>query len=241
MPMRCPLPIGLCVVVLLSSVACLGATVEDARTLKNDAIKLLQAGSNAETDPKACAEAVAKLQNAQQILEGLNQNQTALAQEVNAALFWAKKFTVVQMAPRDAASKKDAGPGASAAAAAATHEVAKHLVENAAEIAAVEVEPLREPSPATALLKRRVTVTIIGAALLIVLQHIVCLVQFLEHGLGLRVTRVAVGMVLHREFAIGALQVVATRLTRHAQGGIVVLLCHFSPSSPAAYIRPSAK
>lgn len=112
MLMRCSLPMGLCVVVLLSSAACLGATTEDARTLKNDAIKLLQAGSNAETDPKACAEAVAKLQNAQQILEGLNQNQTALAQEVNAALFWAKKFTVIQMAPRVSASKKDAGPSA---------------------------------------------------------------------------------------------------------------------------------
>jgi tetratricopeptide (TPR) repeat protein len=95
--------------VFLLQVVCLGATVEDARTLKNDALKLLQAGSNAETDQKACAEAVAKLQKAQQILESLNQVDSTLAQEVNAALFWARRFTVVQIAqttPREAGAKK---------------------------------------------------------------------------------------------------------------------------------------
>src|SRR5512137_2859521 len=101
----CCLSAVFCVAILLFSTTCPGATTDDARALKNDALKLLQAGSNAETDQKACAEAVAKLQNAQQILESLNQGETTLAQEVNAAFFWAGRFTVLQMAPRDATKK----------------------------------------------------------------------------------------------------------------------------------------
>ena len=73
------------IAILAWATAGFGATVEDARGLKNDALKLLQAGSNAETDTQACAEAVAKLQKAQQILESLDKLDSALAQEIGRA------------------------------------------------------------------------------------------------------------------------------------------------------------
>ncbi len=131
-----------------------------------------------------------------------------------------------------------AGPGAPATAP-PTHDVAEHLVEDAAQIALGEIEALRETAATVALLERRVAVTIVGAALLVVLQDVVRLIQFLEFGFGRGVARVAVRVVLHREFAVGAFQVVATRVLRHAQGGIVVLFRHLSPLSPGAFADPA--
>ena len=91
------------------------------------------------------------------------------------------------------------------------------------------------PAPAAAaLLERRMAEAIVGAALLVVLQDVVGLVDFLEARLGLLVAGIAVGMELHRELAIRLLQVVRARIPRHAQGGVIILLGHLSPLSRGA-------
>ena len=58
------------------------------------------------------------------------------------------------------------------------------------------------------LLKGGVTAAVIGGALPHILQGVVGLVHLLELGFGRLVALVAVGMVLHRQAAIGLLQVV---------------------------------
>ena len=78
-----------------------------------------------------------------------------------------------------------AGPGASATAAPA-HDVAEHLVENPAQIAAAEIEALRESAAAIALLERRVAITIISARASDRPSAVIGFVQFLEAGFGLR-------------------------------------------------------
>ena len=83
--------------------------------------------------------------------------------------------------------------------------------------AAEKSKPPHEPAAAAALLERGVAEAVVGGALLVVLQDVVGLVDFLELGLGLLVARVAVGVILHRELAIRLLQVVRARIPRHAQ------------------------
>ena len=77
------------------------------------------------------------------------------------------------------------------------HEVAEHLVEDVAQPAgAAEVEAAG--AARAALLERRVPETVVGGALLLVLQDVVGLVDLLELRLGLLVAGVAVRVVLHR-------------------------------------------
>ena len=115
--------------------------------------------------------------------------------------------------------------------AAPAHELAEHLIEDVAEAAACrEVEPAAEATRPTALLEGGVAIAIVGRTLLIILQDVVGLVDLLELRLRLLVPRIAIGVKLHGEFSIGLLQVLRTRLPRHTQGGVVVLLRHFSPS-----------
>ena len=67
---------------------------------------------------------------------------------------------------------------------------------------------------------------VIGGALLIVLQDVVGLADFLEFLLGALVARVAVRVMLHRELAIGLLQLVGARRFGHAEDLVKVLLSH---------------
>src|SRR5690606_13650121 len=79
----------------------------------------------------------------------------------------------------------------------------------AAEDLAEEVERIVESAAATAaesaLAERRVSVAIVGRALVGIHQHVVGLTELLETLLRLAVTRVFVRMILHRELAVGAL------------------------------------
>ena len=81
---------------------------------------------------------------------------------------------------------------------------------------------------------------VVGGALLVVLQDVVGLVDFLELRLGLLVAGIAIRMVLHRELAVGLLQVVGARVPRHAQRGVIILFGHLSPLSCGALERPKA-
>ena len=67
-----------------------------------------------------------------------------------------------------------------------------------------------------------------GGTLLAVLEDIIGLADVLEFLLGGFVARVAVGMKLHRELAIGPLQLIGIGRFRHTQNVVKVLLCHSS-------------
>ncbi len=86
--------------VLISSHA-FGAAVDDARTLQSEATAILRASSGAVADPKVYAEAVRKLEKAQSLLDEAEKAKTpnidSLQQEVSSALFWARKFSTVQV------------------------------------------------------------------------------------------------------------------------------------------------
>jgi tetratricopeptide (TPR) repeat protein len=101
---------------LLFSATCSAATVADARALKDEALKMIQSGSNSEVDPKVYAEAEEKLLKAQGILESLNESGGTLAQEIAAALFWSRRFTVVHIAPKSGSTpRKTTAPATPAA------------------------------------------------------------------------------------------------------------------------------
>jgi len=114
---------------------------------------------------------------------------------------------------------------------AATHG-AEHLVEYIAQpTAGIEIEAAGKPAAARArpaVFKRGMAETVIGGALLLVLQDIVGLADILELRFGRLVARIAVRVVLHGELSVGLLQVVRAGLARNAQGCIEILLGHAS-------------
>jgi tetratricopeptide (TPR) repeat protein len=78
-----------------------GSAIDDARTLENEATQILRASSGAVADPKVYAEAVRKLEKAQALLDeaakGNPPGIDSIQQEVSSALFWARKFSNVQV------------------------------------------------------------------------------------------------------------------------------------------------
>ena len=111
-------------------------------------------------------------------------------------------------------------------------ELAEHLVEDIAEPAAIgEVEPAS--TRAAVLLEGRMAIPVVGRPLLLVLQNVIGLVQFLEPGLRCLVVRIAVGMVLHSQLAVRFLQVIRAGVARHTQGGVKILLGHIRPFGSA--------
>ncbi len=137
-----------------------------------------------------------------------------------------------------------AGPGTAAATTAATaisHEITEHLVEDVAQAAgAGEIEAAAERS--ATLLECGMAVTVVGGALLVVFQDFVSFADFLEPALGLLVARIAVRVKLHGELAICFFQIVGTGIPLDAEGGVIVLLGHLSPStSQTKKSRPRAR
>ena len=92
--------------------------------------------------------------------------------------------------------------GRAAAAAPAAH--AEHILENIGEGGA-EIGAEAGPA-AAALLEGGMAETVIGGALVAVLEHLIGLVDFLELVLALGVARIAVRVMLHRELAEGGLE-----------------------------------
>ena len=92
MPTR--LTLLLCTAAWICSPHLLLAGPEDeARKLHEEAIKILKSGSGMTLDPKQYAECVVKLEQAMNLLDSSANTESALAQEVNASLYWARKFT----------------------------------------------------------------------------------------------------------------------------------------------------
>ena len=73
---------------------------------------------------------------------------------------------------------------------------------------------------------------VVGRALLAVRQDLVGFLGFLEVLLGLGIVRVAVGVPLHCELAISALDVLFRGVLVHSQHFVVIALCHFRYSLP---------
>jgi hypothetical protein len=96
---------------------------------------------------------------------------------------------------------------------ATTTTAAKHLAENVERIVEAAATACAWTRGA-ALAEGRVPETIVGRALLGIAQHFVALGDRLELVLGLLVSRVLVGVILDREFAVGLLDVVSRRVTR---------------------------
>ena len=109
------------------------------------------------------------------------------------------------------------------AAPAAAHKFAEHLVEDIGEAAGkAEIAG----SSRTALLKCSMTEAIVGGTPLIVLQDVIRLIDTFEFAFRIFITRIAVGVILHRELAVGSLQVVGAGGSGDAEDLVKILLCH---------------
>ena len=106
------------------------------------------------------------------------------------------------------------------------HQIAEEILEHIRKTAG-EIEPAgARAGAAHAGFKGGMAETVIGRALLIVLQDVIGFVDFLEFEFGGGVARIAVGMEFHRQLAIGGFQ----RLDRGAllafQGLVITALVH---------------
>jgi len=102
---------SLCAGLLLAQVAAFASEIEDATRLKDEALEVLQRGSALSTDAKLYAQAVLKLEQAQKLLEQAKAGQSGLAQEVSAALFWARKFSTVGVVSEVSRQRDNPGSG----------------------------------------------------------------------------------------------------------------------------------
>ena len=119
-----------------------------------------------------------------------------------------------------------------AASAAPSEEVAEHGED------VVHAHAAGAIAAARAALERLVPELVIALALLGVVQDVVCLGRFLELLLGRLVAGVAVGVVLHRELAVGGLYLVRRRSLRDSKHLVIItLLCHSQPLSYANDLR----
>jgi hypothetical protein len=89
-------------IVLLFTITLFAAAVNadpgaDAKMLKDEAMVTLRASANGKSTPDEYAECIVKLEKAQAILEGSKDNDSVLAQEVNSALFWARRFSNLEI------------------------------------------------------------------------------------------------------------------------------------------------
>ena len=114
---------------------------------------------------------------------------------------------------------------AAAAAPTAAEDVAEHVAEDVAE----RVGAAAEPAASLAALHPGMAEPIVGGALVLVGQDLVRFLGFLEVRLGLRIARIAIGMMLHREASIRLLDVGFRGVARDAEYFVVVPLRHPHP------------
>ena len=125
------------------------------------------------------------------------------------------------------------GAAARAGAAAAEGVAETEDVAEPAEDVAEVGEHRRVEALAAALVHAGVAEAIVGGALVAVGEDRVGLGRFLELLLGRVVARVAIGVVLERQLAVGALDLPVRGRARDAQDLVVVALSHATPPSPS--------
>jgi len=88
-------------IALISTVLLCGSLLADptadALKLKEEAVDILKANASRNATPEQYADCIIKLEKAQAILETANDNDSALAQEVSSSLFWARRFSDVNV------------------------------------------------------------------------------------------------------------------------------------------------
>src|SRR5690606_19936827 len=108
------------------------------------------------------------------------------------------------------------------AAGAAAHELAEQVGEDVGTRREVEAGT---GTAAPSALERGMAVLVVGRALLVVLEDVVGLVDFLELLLGLLVARIAIRVILHGQLAVGFFQVFSRGVAAHAQKLVIVAVC----------------
>ena len=128
-----------------------------------------------------------------------------------------------------------------APAAASGKGIAKDLLENVGKIgcAAKSAGAERTACARAAILEGGMAHPVIGGALVAVRQDGIRLADFLELGFGLGIARIAVGVILHGELAVGALDRTGICRAFDAQSLVIVSLSHDLPVS--AYVGVSGK
>ncbi len=116
----------------------------------------------------------------------------------------------------------------------AAEEVGEHILkmaQNVADARAIEVEAAgAEP---------RVTVAIVGRALVAIGQHRVGLGRFFELGFRIQIALVAIGVMLEGCLAVGLTNLVVAGLARHGQDLVVVTLFTHTVGSSTKLERPA--
>ena len=108
----------------------------------------------------------------------------------------------------------------------AAAEAAEHFLKNILEPAATEGTAAAATTARPALFKGSMAEAVIGRALFGILQHIISLIQFLELGFGFRIALIAIRVPLHRELAVGFLEVILARIARDAENLVIIAFCH---------------
>jgi len=111
-----------------------------------------------------------------------------------------------------------------AATPSSTEDVAEYVAEDIVDVAETGSACAAESAALT--VDRIMPEAVVGGPLLIVIEHLVSLLGFLEAILGGIVVGIAIGVVLHREAAIGLLKVIGRRIPADTQDFVVVTLAH---------------
>src|SRR5215472_275763 len=118
-------------------------------------------------------------------------------------------------------------PGAAAAAPGHAEQVVENISECRGKIG---------PEPGTAgprpLLEGGVSIAVVGAALVGVLENVIGLVDFLEMLLTVLIAGIAIGMELHGELTERGFDLRVARAARYAQHIVIVALRHYRHASP---------
>src|SRR5690606_3045979 len=109
---------------------------------------------------------------------------------------------------------------ATPSATAATEDIAEDVAEDIAKTATTGA------AHACIWIYTRMTVAVIGIALLRIGQNLVGFLGFLEFFFCLVTVRVAIRMILHGEFAIRLLDILVRSVFGQSQGFVVITFCH---------------
>ena len=111
---RVPVAPFILFILLLLSASVLADPQGDAQQLKDDALSILKANTAKKATPDEYATCILKLEKAVAILEKAKDTDSGLAQECNASLFWARKFSDINVLNALDKLRKEQGGGTAA-------------------------------------------------------------------------------------------------------------------------------